>query len=315
MSMMMARQQVILTVLALTLASAGAFGQFKSRPKKDSADSPTRERELDRFRDEAEEVLAPLTGAGRGNPASDAAAYWSIVLVAFTEIEPKAGERPLSAAARAEIGLAKVVNEAGLTGAFVEKRDKATVVAYGRYDGPGDPRAMADLERLRTLRVAGETPFASALLSPPDPSHLEGSLPEFDLRNAKELFGDDNALYTLQIGIYGRGDRSPSTQAEIAEFRRAAEQAAVLLRRDGELAFYYHAPERSMVTIGVFGQDDYDPRNRQGIESFGLIAIRERHPLNLLNGQGIRERIPGTTGEGASSFRLQPSKLVAVPGD
>ncbi|MFG0260765.1 MAG: hypothetical protein ACF8LK_10500 [Phycisphaerales bacterium JB041] len=308
-----AKQHVLFAILTITLASAGAFGQFNTRPKKDTGDTPTRERDLERFRDEADEVLAPLTGAGQGNPASDTEAYWSIVLVAFTEIEPKPGERPLSAAERAEIGLAKVVNEAGLTGAFVEKRDKATVVAYGRYDGPDDPRAIADLERLRTLRVAGQTPFAAALLSPPDPSLLTGSLPELDLRNAKRLFGEDNALYTLQIGIYGRGDRSPATAAEIREFRKAAEQAAVLLRRDGELAFYYHAPERSMVTVGVFGQDDYDPRNRQGIESFELIQTRERHALNLLNGQGIRERIPGTKGEGASAFRLQPSKLVAVP--
>lgn len=313
--MTITRQQILLALLAIALVSTGAFGQFKVRPKKDTSDTPARERDLETFRDEADAVLAPLTGAGQGNPASDTAAYWSIVLVAFTEIEPKAGELPLSAAERAEIGLAKVVNEAGLTGAFVEKRDKATVVAYGRYEGPDDPRAVADLERLRTMRVGGQLPFASALLSPPDPSLLSGSLPELDLRNAKKLFGADNALYTLQIGIYGRGDRSPATPAEVSEFRKAAEQAAVLLRRDGELAFYYHAPERSMVTIGVFGQQDYDPRNRQGIESFELLQTRERHALNLLNGRGIRERIPGTTGEGASSFRLQPSKLVAVPGD
>jgi hypothetical protein len=295
---------VFLGVLLLAVATSSAAAQFKARPKKDKRETPIRERDLERFRDEADEVLAPLTGAPTAAADGETAAYWSIVLVAFT------GD---TQAQNAELGLAKVVNEAGLTDVFVEKRDKATVIAYGRYDGPDDPRAIADLDRLRTLRVGGQLPFASALLSPPDPRHLSGSLPELDLRNAKKLFGDDNALYTLQVAIYGRGDRSPSTPAEVGEFRKAAEQAAVLLRRDGELAFYYHAPERSMVTVGVFGQDDYDPLNRQGIEGFELMRARERHPLNLLNGQGIRERIAGVKGDGPSAYRLQSSKLVAVP--
>ncbi len=299
------QRRIFLGVLAVALSATGAFGQFNVRPKEDRKKTPARERDLERFRDEAADVLAPLTA---GNPAvspADTAAYWSIVLVAFT------GD---TQAEKAELGLAKVVTEAGLTGAFVEKRDRATVIAYGRYNGPNDPAAIADLERLRAMLVGGQRPFASALLAPPDPSHLEGSLPELDLRNAKELFGKDRALYTLQVAIYGRGDRSPATPDEVAEFRKAAEQAAVLLRRDGDLAFYYHAAERSMVTIGVFGQDDYDPLHRQGIESYELMQARERHPLNLLNGKGIRERIPGTKDDKPSSFRLQSSMLVAVPG-
>lgn len=290
--------------LGLAVAASGAMGQFNVRPKKDEEKAPPA-RDLERFRDEADAVLAPLTGDGVAARPQAADASWSIVLVAF------AGENQAQNANR---GLARVVGEAGLQGARVEKRDKATVIAYGRYEGPNDPAAVADLERVREMRVGQQRPFAAALLSPPAPSHLTGSLPELDLRNAKRLFGKDKALYTLQVAIYGRADRTPPSAEEIAEYRKAAEQAAVLLRRDGELAFYYHAPERSMVTVGVFGQGDYDPLNKPGIESFELMKARERHPLNLLNGQGIREKIPGTPGTGPEHFRLQSSMLVAVPG-
>lgn len=302
---MIVKRWVFLGVLAVSLSATGAFGQFNVRSKENEKQTPARQRDLEKFRDEAGDVLAPLIAQSPAAAATDTAAYWSIVLVAFT------GDTQDE---NAELGLAKVVNNAGLTQAFVEKRDRATVIAYGRYAGPDDPAAVADLERLRTLRVDGQEPFAAALLAPPDPRHLAGSLPELDLRNAKQLFGKDRALYTLQVAIYGRGDRSPATPEEIAEFRKAAEQAAVLLRRDGELAFYYHAAERSMVTVGVFGQDDYEPLHRQGIESYELMQARERHPLNLLNGKGIRERIPGTKDNAPNSFRLQPSNLVAVPG-
>jgi hypothetical protein len=279
-----------------------AQGQFYNTPKKDK--TPAREkpdRDLKEYRDEADEVLAPLAGPGE---AARGSRDWTIVIVAFV------GE---GQAESAQLGLAKVQTEAGLRDAYLERRDKATVIAYGHYPSPDDGAAQADLDRIRTLKVDGGTPFAAALLTPPSPEHLAGSLPELDLRNAKKLYGADKALYTLQVAIYGRPDRSPATDAEIGEYRKAAEEAAVLLRRDGELAFYYHAPERSMVTVGVFGPEDYDPRNRPGQESYPLILARERNPLNLLNGKGIRERIPGAQGDSEKAYRLQPSMLVAVP--
>jgi len=295
---------VLLTLAALGLIAPAACAQFNTRPKKPDA-KPTRSTDLERFRDEADEVLRPLTEAAEGgDPDAASADHWSIVLVAFTGLEQ---------AENATLGLIKARTEGGLPGAYMEKRDRATVIAYGRYESPDDPTAGADLEMIRTKLVGGQTPFASALLAPPDPKHVPGSLPELDLRNARKTFGKDNALYTLQVAIYGRADRSPATKEEIAECRAAAETAAVILRRDGELAFYYHAAERSMVTVGVFGQVDYDPLKRPGLESYGLIRARELHPLNLHNGQGIRERIPGAQGDGPEAYRMQPSMLVGVP--
>lgn len=291
-------------LLGVCLAAPAARAQFGGKPKRET--KPEQKEDLKQFRDEADEVLAPITSgaAGLEQPESQAATHWSIVLVAFTGPDQ---------AELAALGAVKARTEGGLPGAYAEKRDKATVVAYGRYEGPDDPRAQADLDRIRALQINAERPFATALLAPPAPGHLAGSLPELDLRNAKKLFGKDRALYTLQIGIYGRIDRSAASPEEIAENRRAAEEAAVILRRDGELAFYYHAAERSMVTVGIFGQSDYDPLHHPGVESLELMRAREQHRLNLLNGQGLRERIPGAKGDGPEVYRMQPSMLVGVP--
>ncbi len=298
-----AHRAALLALLALAAAAPAASAQFGARPKKQD-EKPAQTTDLEKFRDEADEVLGPLATGGGAQAESVSADHWSIVLVAFTGLDQ---------AENAALGLIKARTDGGLPGAYSEKRDKATVIAYGRYEGPDDPAAEADLEMIRTKRVAGQVPFASALLAPPDPKHLAGSVPELDLRNAKKTFGKDNALYTLQVAIYGRLDRSAASGEEVAEYRRAAEEAAVILRRDGELAFYFHAAERSMVTVGVFGQVDYDPLKRPGYESYELMRGRELHPLNLHNGQGIRERIPGAQGDGPEAFRMQPSMLVAVP--
>ncbi len=297
------RRSALLAALGIGLTASAAVGQFKL-PKKHRSKPPARTTDLEDFRDEADKVLAPITGGMSPQEAADSAGFWSIVIVAFT------GDTQAEAAT---LGLVKARTEGGLPGAYLEKRDKATVIAYGRYESPDDPRAQDDLEMIRSMKTEGTRPFASALLTPPAPKHLAGSLPELDLRNAKKLFGKDKALYTLQVAIYGRGDRARASSEDIAASRKAAEDAAVILRRDGELAFYYHAAERSMVTVGIFGQDDYDPLNRPGIESPALLRAREQHPLNLLNGQGIRERIPGAKGNSPENYRLQSSSLVSVP--
>ena len=172
----------------------------RTQPKK--KETPKKHRsndDLKQFRDEAEEVLAPLTQSGKSAGRGKVDTAWSIVIVAFT------GENQ---AELARLGLDKVRSRAGLAQARLEKRDKATVILYGRYPGPDSPKARKDLARIRALEIDGSQPFNAALLSPPAPKNLAGSIPEFDLRNAKKLFGKDKALYTLQIAVYGKSNRS-----------------------------------------------------------------------------------------------------------
>ncbi len=232
---------------------------------------------------------------------AEASTKWSIVIAAFR------GEQ---AEAQAQQALA-MVEQAGINGAYLERRGQAIALAYGRYNEANDPLGKQALASLQAIEIDGERPFARAVLAPPSPELLKGSIPEYSLRTVKQRFGPD-AIYTLQIGLYGRSDRTPPEPAELAEYRQAAERAVYDLRREGEQAFYYHAPTRSTITIGVFGPDDHDPM-APGLESEELSSARLRHPNNLLNGQGIRERVQGKPENDPGAWRIQPSSLVGVP--
>jgi hypothetical protein len=211
-------------------------------------------------------------------------------------------------------GLKKLRAETGLADAYLEKRGTATIIAYGKYSDGASPEARAGLDKVRNTEViisnVKTKPFDRAFLAPP--AEIPGTMPEYDLRQAKKLNGDW-VIYTLQMAVYTRRDKA-ATPAEMAEFRKAAETAVTQLRREGEQAFYYHGPTGSMVTIGLFGKDDYDVQN-PGVESPELTALRKRYPYNLLNGAGMKEKITVSTqsGKHAKMDRTQPSQLVAVP--
>lgn len=229
---------------------------------------------------------------------------WHVVLGNFPNTPE--GERAARAA------LAQVETRGRLPGAYLEPREQRIVLAFGNYTGPADASAQRDLQRIRAIDVQGDRPYAAAVLGPPSARNLAGSVPEFDLRNAGRLH--PGSIYTLQIGIYGRPDNTPPRPEELAEFRKSAEEAVNDLRRQGELAFYYHDRLRSTVTVGAFRQSDYDPALGAGGMSFQVRETMRRHPQNLLNGQGIRQRIPGTDGSREEHWTMQKSFLVGIPG-
>ncbi|MFG0275896.1 MAG: hypothetical protein ACF8QF_12660 [Phycisphaerales bacterium] len=209
---------------------------------------------------------------------------WTIVLAAFSG--PDAGEQADAAASRIRAAT-------WMADLRVKTRDEGAVLSYGQYPSPGDAGAKRDLERVRRTQMNGESRFLAAFLAPPDTP--VGANPAIALQNVREEWGR-GAMYTLQVGVY----ESPNRQ----EAMRSAEQAALQLRREGELAFYHHGPSRSMVTIGVFRSEDYNLNT--GRMAPEIIELKRRHPYNLFNGRGITER--GSLGE-----RLQPSGLVLIP--
>ena len=216
------------------------------------------------------------------------------------------------AEASAQEALIEVRTTGRLREAFLERRGQSYVVAYGRYPSKDDPQAQRDLKRIQELIVNGRRPFATAWLAPPQLAGI-GRFPQFDLRQARQTHGNSVA-YTLQIGYYGRLDRLP-TPEELVEFRAAAEEAAVRLRREGELAFYYHSPRGSTVTIGVFEDWELDTSVAPPVQSEQLQAARDRYPQNLVNGQGVKERVRVQTPEGNMKWveQIQKSRLVAIP--
>ncbi|TVQ62160.1 MAG: hypothetical protein EA378_06790 [Phycisphaerales bacterium] len=239
---------------------------------------------------ELRETGAALFGSGQGRAAR--AEGWSIVLISF---RGQAREQTASEA------LERVRTRAGLPDAYIQQRgEDVSAVAYGRYPSPGAAAAQRDLERIRRTTIDGGQPFASAFLAPPIVTAERGPLRELDLRNARSIHGSQ-VIYTLQIGVYDPGP-SPDASA-INESQRTAEQAAAQLRREGELAFFYHGPNRSMVTVGLYTERDHGGSFGESPE---LQRAREQFPHNLLNGQAMRL-------QGAAGARLQPSFLVQVP--
>jgi hypothetical protein len=281
-------------VLLVVLSASALYGCSGNGEKKSSQaahDSGT----FAPLSTQASEVLGTKPVAKNAAPGEPDRS-WTIVIASASG--PDADQM-------AGMALEKVRTVGGLPKAYMEHRGKATVVAYGRYDGAMSKDAQQDLERLHTMTVDGQTPFANAILSPPPFDTLPGSIPDYDLATAKQRFGK-NAIYSLQVACYERADGSEPTAKDLADIRGAAEKAAVELRREGEEAFYYHGPRKSMVTVGIFGDKDLDVRTRK--ESFRLTEARKNHPLNLVNGQGYKVRVRGQT-----EATLQPSVVIAIP--
>lgn len=204
----------------------------------------------------------------------------------------------------------QTVRDAGLTGAYIAVRDERPVVAFGRYADPADADAQAGLRAVRQTMIGDMSPFASAMLAPPVQIRTGSGTDEANLRTVRERFGKSRAAYTLQIGVYGRGDLGKPTAEELALFQREAEKAVRQLRAQGDEAFYYHGPNMSMLTVGILSETDHDGSTQPPIESMRLRELRRKFPNNLLNGEGIRETVRTETG---TAQRLQASRLVAIP--
>ena len=190
-----------------------------------------------------------------------------------------------------------------------EARSESFLVCYGSYEGPSDPRALADLARVREVRVGNDRPFAGASLVPPDDAEraLTSSL---DLRAVRAAHDPKETLYTLAIGFYTRADLGKPTAEELAEYRATAEQAVAKLRREGDEAYFYHGPNGSQVTIGVFTTEDYDPFARQRVENPAIGALKKKYPNYLLNGMGQVRTVVNAEGW---RKELVPSTLVEIP--
>lgn len=246
----------------------------------------------------------PEGGEGSWNPEAPAAAPdrptapapgWSIVLTTITETN----HRELAAQWAQSFR-----QMTGLSAAWIDSSERGSIVRYGRYESSSAPQAQADLRMFKTTEVGGMIPFRSAYLARHGSATPTGRLRELSLPEVWKMYPGVETLYTLQIGVY-EAERDTSA----AEARRLAEEAALQLRAQNEMAFYYHGPNRSHVCVGVFPEGAVDPAT--GLYSPEVQALQERFPHNAYNGRTIEERITGLDGQ-VRQVR-QRSFLVAVP--
>ncbi|MFI4881949.1 MAG: hypothetical protein ACIAQU_05125 [Phycisphaerales bacterium JB064] len=231
---------------------------------------------------------------GGSGPSAREEGKWTIVLATF---------RGPDAMEAAQFAQARVASEAGLTNTRIEQRGEAILLTLGRFDGPQAPQAQAELDRVRAIEMRDINPFTQALLTPPEPA--SGTNPQYDLRNVARNYGSDY-VYTLQIGSYGRDDGRAPTDADRADARKAAEQAVAVFRSEGEQAFYYHGPNFSSVTVGLFRADEVDPQT--GLRSPAYYDLEAKFPYNLFNGAQRMVRL-----EGSTRPQAQRSVLVRIP--
>lgn len=231
-------------------------------------------------------------GAGFEDDASKRWAHGFAVLVETLE-GAKAKER-------AEYLADRLQTEAGVTGAWVRDQGAVVQVLAGQFKDPTAYDAQNTLERVRTAILDGDQPYSLAGIIPlkDDAEGEQGLTTEEakeDAWNAKHYPG----MYTLQIGYYDEnfGD----------DFRLAAEKAVRTLRDAGEQAFYYHGNGLSMVTIGLFSDQDFVMQETTPgvrVQAYGpaITAVQKRYPKHLSNGRTIIEYNAGQKTGDQESF-------------
>lgn len=235
-----------------------------------------------------------------GNPrwAGDVAdASWAIALGRIS------GEQHRQIA---ETQKARLVNATGMTDVWTQDEGAVSMVYFGRYESPQDPRAQADMTRWQKLVASGKVKLPVLMLTPVSPgANASGDVAQFDLRNTA-----NRGAYTLQIGYYDETlEKDPRFKG--TTFRQVCEDAVAALRKEGHEAYYYHGPTRSMVTLGVFRENDIEVKlDRSGapIYSPQVEKLRKEFPYNTANGLTMRE----TMQDGQK--RDLPSFLVRIPG-
>lgn len=242
------------------------------------------------------DLRAPKLDTPREAPASRRT-HWCIVLGTFRGDE----QRALASDALA------LVKKRGIDGAYLEPSGPALVLATGRFSDPASREAREELARVRAIEVDGVRPFAFSFLAPPDQESAMGGKPQYNLLKARDQVGD-TVRYTLQVASYGPADLNNPREGELEQARADAEQAAAILRKEGELAFYYHGPRYSMVTIGAWDDKAMGAMDDPADDDPTLVAARKNFPYSLYNGSGVRVK-SGSQKQG----QLQRSFLVKIP--
>ena len=267
-------KSLVLLVLFMSFGTAGCTYTRVVRdgwaPMRAMANKPTKSKE----------------GRARSAPPTRQA-NWAILIAGFEGDDRNKQARRL---------IRDLETQAHLPDLWMEDGPNQAQVYRGRYESPDASTAPSDLRQTRMVRLDGELAFSSARLVPLGAfsPHSPGTFGHTDDLDLHRYMG----MYSLQIGYYDEQGGK--------DFRNATEQAAKTLRKDGEEAYYYHGPNRSMVTIGLFTDADFAQEGVQRVYGPRMKSLQEKYPYNLGNGRTVIEKVNGNViGE-------QPSFLVRV---
>lgn len=181
-------------------------------------------------------------------------------------------------------------SEAHLPDLWLQNRDNQTHIFRGLYANPNDPAARSDLRQTRMIKLADKLSLGSSQLMPLGAA-AQGAVDALDLRQHP-------GVYSLQIGYYD--------ETFGKDFRKAAEQSARALREQDDVeAYYYHGQHRSMVTIGLFTDEDFEQQGVQRVYGRHIKALQEKYPFNLGNGRTIIQTVGGKKAGEQTSFLVR----------
>lgn len=185
-----------------------------------------------------------------------------------------------------------VRTEAQIADVWFVDQGREAIVYTGRYPRRDHPEAKAKLTAVRAATLDGKREFRKAKLVTID-RRQAGTRDEHDLSQY-------SGYRTLLVAVFDANYDQ--------DFRRAAEELADELRAEHEVdVYYYHGPNQSLVTAGLFTQVDFVPVN--GVDSYGP-AIRQMQdvfPFTTRNGEDL-------IGEDLTTAdQREPTVVVRVP--
>lgn len=228
---------------------------------------------------------------------------WAILIRAFTGRDARQ---------QADALRSRLTRELRVPDVWVRAEHGQWSVYRGRYGAGNEMAARQDLRQTRMLVLDGRRPFEDATLAAlslggvgrgDDPADAAAADDELNLRNHAA-----RAEYTLQVAFFD--------EAGGGQYRQAAEAYARQLRTQGEQAFYLHGKTMSLVTVGLFSQQDVPTQRSIGPDGVPVVSqsygpkvreLQQRFPHNLGNGMTLLE----SSGDGPQ--REAPSFVVRLP--
>ena len=178
---------------------------------------------------------------------------------------------------------------------WIKRNDGTAMVIYGAFPDRTSDEARQALATIRNLDRNGKKPYSMATMQA-----LTGASKVADNPlDAKSYIG----FYTLQIGAFNRDFGS--------DYKEVAEKTVEELRRQGENAFFYHGPFKSMICIDLFTDQDFEMfQSPDGfmVQGYGprIHSTQKRFPDHMLNGKSIVEKYRG------EEIGTQPSFIVRI---
>jgi len=246
-------------------------------------------------------------GAGKGKAAAAVAAdtapaRWGVVLATFSDD----GHQQMAKAACERLA----ETYPALKGCYARSTERGSVVMIGQFAGPKDDDARVMLESVKSISPDGRArPFGRAYLSRVQSASNAARSP-FDLvAAAKRKMPDAHPLFTFQVAMWSDFDSRTMTQDEIEQ---KAEAHCKSLRARGLESFVHHDQDKhmSIVTIGVFDSEAYDPRST--LFSPPVERLFKQFPTMLVNGEELLMPPPKGAPAGTPPIK-QPCVLIEVP--